>query len=132
VAHLGVGRLIAQSSYASLPPRSRDEARANASIARNLASYIEEFVEANTAMQQAASLTNLNGKPLIVLTADTGNAAGWQQKQDHMATLSTNSLHRVANATTHDSLVSDETDSAAASQAIRDVVASVQTSQPLR
>ena len=132
VAHLGVGRLIAQSSYASLPPRSRDEARANASIARNLASYIEEFVEANTAMQQAASLINLNGKPLIVLTADTGNTAGWEQKQDHMATLSTNSLHRVANATTHDSLVSDETDSAAASQAIRDVVASVRTSQPLR
>jgi pimeloyl-ACP methyl ester carboxylesterase len=132
VAHVGVGRLIAQASYASLPPRSRDEARANASTDRNLASYIEEFVEANRSMQQAAALTNLNGKPLIVLTADTGNAAGWQQKQEHMATLSTNSLHRVANATTHDSLVSDETDSAAASQAIRDVVASVRTSQPLR
>jgi pimeloyl-ACP methyl ester carboxylesterase len=27
VAHLGVGRLIAQFSYGSLPPRSRDEAR---------------------------------------------------------------------------------------------------------
>jgi hypothetical protein len=47
-----------------------------------------------------------------------------------MAKLSTNSLHRHA-AATHDSLVSDEADSAAASQAITDVVASVRTSRPL-
>ena len=45
VAHLGVGRLIAQFSYGTLPPRARDEARANASTARNLASFIEEYVE---------------------------------------------------------------------------------------
>jgi pimeloyl-ACP methyl ester carboxylesterase len=72
VAHLGAGQLIAQASYGSLPPHFRGEARANASTARYLRSYIEEFVEANTSMQQAASLTNLKGKPLIVLTADTG------------------------------------------------------------
>ncbi len=75
--------------------------------------------------------TDLNGKPPIVLTADTGNAAGWQQAQDRMATLSTNSSHRLATATTHESLLDDEADSAAASQAIHDVVASVRTSQPL-
>jgi pimeloyl-ACP methyl ester carboxylesterase len=131
VAHLGAGRQIAQASYGSLPPRYRDEARANASTARYLGSYIEEFVEGNTSMQQAASLTNLDGKPLIVLTADTGNAAGWQQAQDQMATLSTNCLHRVAKATTHESLLYDEADSAQASQAIRDVIAAVRTAQPL-
>jgi pimeloyl-ACP methyl ester carboxylesterase len=131
VAHLGAGRLIAQASYGSLPPHFRGEARANASTARYLGSFIEEFVEANTSMQQAASLTNLNDKPLIVLTADTGNAAGWQQAQDQMATLSTNSSHRVAKATTHESLLYDEADSAAASQAIHDLVASVRTSRPL-
>ena len=48
-----------------------------------------------------------------------------------MATLSTNSLHRVANATTHASLIGDETDAAAASQAIRDVIAAVRTTRPL-
>ena len=48
VAHLGAGRLIAQSSYGSLPPRSRDEARANASTARHLASFIEEFLPRRT------------------------------------------------------------------------------------
>jgi pimeloyl-ACP methyl ester carboxylesterase len=44
VAHLCAGRLIAQASYGNLPPRYRDEARANASTARHLRSYIEEFV----------------------------------------------------------------------------------------
>jgi hypothetical protein len=48
-----------------------------------------------------------------------------------MAALSTNSLHRVANATTHESLLDDETDSAAASQAIGDVVGAVRTARPL-
>jgi pimeloyl-ACP methyl ester carboxylesterase len=131
VAHLGAGRLIAQASYSSLPPHFRGEARANASTAGHLRSFIEEFVAANTSAQQAASLTNLDDKPLIVLTADTGNAAGWEQAQDRMATLSTNSSHRVAKATTHESLLYDEADSAAASQAIHDVVAAVRTSQPL-
>jgi hypothetical protein len=83
-------------------------------------------------MQEAAALTNLGGKPLIVLTADTGNAAGWEQTQEHIAGLSTNSRHRVALATTHDSMVSDEADSAAASQAIHDVLEAVRTGRPLR
>jgi pimeloyl-ACP methyl ester carboxylesterase len=131
VAHLGAGRLIAQASYSSLPPYFRGEARANASTARYLRSSIEEFVAANTSMQQAASLTTLDSKPLVVVTADTGNAPGWEQAQDRMATLSTNSSHRVAKATTHETLLYDEAHSAAASQAIRDVVASVRTSRPL-
>ena len=38
---------------------------------------------------------------------------------------------RTAEATTHDYLVSDQADSATASQAIRDVVAAVRTSRPL-
>jgi pimeloyl-ACP methyl ester carboxylesterase len=132
VAHLGVGRLIAQASYGTLPQRAQDEARANASTARHLASFLNEFLaEANTSMQEASSLTTLGGKPLIVVTADEGiTDSQWQSKQDHMATLSTNSLHRHANAT-HQSLLDDEADSAAASQAIRDVVSAVRTSRPL-
>jgi pimeloyl-ACP methyl ester carboxylesterase len=130
VAHLGVGRLIAQVSYGSLPPRSRDEARANSSTARHLASFIEESVEGSASVHQAASLTDLDGKPLIVLTADRNADDGWQSAQDHLATLSTNSLHRHVDAT-HASLLEDEADSAAASTAIHDVVASVRTSRPL-
>jgi pimeloyl-ACP methyl ester carboxylesterase len=130
LAHVGVGRLLAQSSYGTLPVEVRGGARANASTARNLRSYVEEFVEGGVSMQQAAALTDLDGKPLLVLTADIGQSPGWQEKQDHMATLSTNSLHRVTHAS-HDSLVADEEDSAAASQAVRDVVVAVRTSVPL-
>ena len=132
VAHLGVGRLIAQLSSGTLPPRAQAEADANASTARHLASFINEYLaEANTSMQQASSLTTLGSKPLIVVTADEGiTDSQWQSKQDHMATLSTNSLHRHANAT-HQSLLADEADSAAASQAIREVVNAVRNSRPL-
>ena len=129
--HLGAGRLLNPFSYTTLPPRSRDEARANSSTAGHLASFVEEYGVANTSMQQASALTSLDGKPLIVLTADEGsNDPQWQAKQEHMATLSTNSLHRHANAT-HASLLSDEADAAAASQAIHDVVIAVRTDRPL-
>src|SRR5215216_5658030 len=130
-AHLGVGRLLNPISYTTLPPRSRDEARANSSRASSVASFVAEYGVANTSMQQASALTSLNGKPLIVLTADEGITDDqWQSKQDHMATLSTNTLHRHANAT-HASLLEDEADAAVASKAIHDVVVAVRTSRPL-
>ena len=130
-AHVGAGRLLNPFSYTTLPPRSRDEARAKSSTATSLASSVEEYGVANVSMQQASALTSLNSKPLIVLTADEGNNdAEWQSKQDHMATLSTNSLHRHANAT-HASLLDDQADAAVASQAIHDVVVAVRTSRPL-
>jgi pimeloyl-ACP methyl ester carboxylesterase len=130
IAHVGAARVVAQLSYDSLPPRSRDEARANSSTARHLDSFIEEFLEGSASVQQAATLNDLRGKPLIVLTADRNADDEWQSKQENLATLSTNSLHRHVDAT-HASLLEDETDSAAASQAIHDVVAAVRTSQPL-
>jgi pimeloyl-ACP methyl ester carboxylesterase len=132
VAHLGVGRLIAQSMSGSLPPRAQAEADANASTAKHVRSFVTEYLaDADASMHEASSLTTLGSKPLIVVTADEGiTDSQWQSKQDHMATLSTNSLHRHANAT-HQSLLGEEADSAAASQAIRDVVEAVRTSRPL-
>ena len=130
-AHLGAGRLLNPFSYTTLPPRSRDEARATSSTAKHLASTIEEYAGASTAIHQASALTSLHGKPLIVLTADEGNTDDeWQSKQDHMATLSTNSLHRHASAT-HASLLADEADAAVASEAIRDIVTAIRSGRPL-
>jgi pimeloyl-ACP methyl ester carboxylesterase len=132
VAHFGIGRAIVQLLGGSLPPPSQAEANANASTARNVASTVKEYLaDANTSMQQASSLTTLGSKPLIVVTADEAQSdPEWQTKQDHLATLSTNSLHRHAKAT-HQSLLADEADSAAASQAIHDVVTVVRDSRPL-
>jgi hypothetical protein len=48
-----------------------------------------------------------------------------------MATLSTNSVHRVIDGATHTSLIMDEEDAAATTQAILDVVSSVRSAGPL-
>jgi hypothetical protein len=68
LAHLGAAHLIGDS-YDTLPPRSRNEARATVSTARCVGSYINEFRQGAMAMHQAAALDDLGSKPLIVLTA---------------------------------------------------------------
>jgi pimeloyl-ACP methyl ester carboxylesterase len=98
---------------------------------RDFGSFLQESFEGAASVHQASLMTNLTGKPLIVVTADTDHDPTWQPAQQRLTTLSTNSLQRIAHATTHQSLVDDETDSAAASKAIRDVVLSVRTSRPL-
>jgi pimeloyl-ACP methyl ester carboxylesterase len=129
LAHLGAAHLI-DDSYDSLPSRSRDEARASVSTARSVGSFLNEFFEGSAA-HQAALLVDIGSKPLIVLTAGRGHNASWLAAQDKLATLSTNSRHQIVTDATHASLVLDQTDAAAASQAIRDVVAAVRTSRPL-
>jgi pimeloyl-ACP methyl ester carboxylesterase len=131
VAHFGVARLYGQFSYGTLPPRSRDEARARSATASDIASFLNEFREGSMAVHQAASLVDFAGKPLIVVTAGREHDDAWLAAQDKLATLSTNSRHRIVADSTHASLVLDKTDATAASQAIRDVVASVRTSRPL-
>ena len=83
-------------------------------------------------MQEAASLRDFADKPLLVLSAGTGNAADWPQKQDRLAALSTNSVHRVVDDASHEALVGDETHASTTSQAILDVVSALGTGQPLQ
>jgi pimeloyl-ACP methyl ester carboxylesterase len=129
-AHLGTAHLL-PDAYDSLPARSRGEARATVSTARSVESYLNESREGAMSVHQAASLVDFAGKPLVVVTAGRGNDATWQAAQNKLATLSTNSRHRVVADATHASLVLDQTHSAAASQAIRDVVTAVRTKQSL-
>jgi pimeloyl-ACP methyl ester carboxylesterase len=130
-ARLGVARLSAQTDYGSLPPRSRAEARASAATAKDLRSAIEEYVQASAAIKQAAALHDFADKPLIVLTAVRGNDGAWFAAQKDMATLSTNSVNRVIDGATHISLIIDQKDSAATTQAILDVVSSVRSARPV-
>jgi pimeloyl-ACP methyl ester carboxylesterase len=130
-ARLGLGRLYGQVDYGSLPPRSRDEARARGATASNVRSTIDEYVQANASMQQAASLTDFADKPLVVLTAGVGSDATHLAAQNHLATLSTNSAHRIVDGATHEELVADEEHAAATTRAILDVVSSVRSPGPL-
>ena len=127
VAHLGAAHLIGDS-YDSLPPRSRNEARATVSTAHSVGS-INEFC--GIEVDAPSRITCRLCRPLIVVTAGREHDAASMAKQGKLATLSTNSRHDVVAEATHASLVLNETDAAAASQAIRDVVAAVRTSRPL-
>ena len=130
-ARLGVGRLYGAFDYGSLPPASRAEARASVAKAGQLGSTIDEYVAAPSSMAQAAALAEFDDKPLVVLTAGSGSAPGWAAKQTAMAALSTDSSRRVVDGATHPSLITDEADAAATSEAILDVVTSVRTGVPL-
>jgi pimeloyl-ACP methyl ester carboxylesterase len=130
-ARLGLARLYGQLDYGSLPPRSRDEVRASVATASNVRSTIDEYVQATASMEQAASLGDFADKPLIVLTAGSGSGATHSAAQNNLATLSTNSVHRVIDGATHQTLIADEEDSAATTQAILDVVSSVRSEGPL-
>ena len=78
-----------------------------------------------------ATLLALGARGGLVVTAGRGHDETWLAAQDKLATLSTNSQHRIVADATHASLVLDKTDAAAASQGIRDVVAAVRSSRPL-
>ncbi len=130
-ARLGLARLYAPAEARSLPPRSGNEVRANIATSSNLRSLIDEFLQGNASAEQAASLRDFADKPLVVLTAGIGSASDHLAAQDHLATLSTNTSHRVVGGATHDSLISDSQDAATTSQAILDVVSSVRSAEPL-
>jgi pimeloyl-ACP methyl ester carboxylesterase len=130
-ARLGLGRLYSHFAFGSLPPRYRDEVRANLATVSNLRSTIDEFVQANASGKQAASLGDFADKPLVVLTAGIGSDAIHSAAQNHLATLSTNSVHRVIDAASHQTLIANKEGAAASTQAILDVVSSVRRAGPL-
>lgn len=130
-ARLGLGRLYAQSAFASLPPQARDQVRVNLATASNLRSTLDEYIQAAASANQAASLGEFADKPLAVLTAGQGTSAAMAAAHVQPATLSTNSVHRVIDGAVHQTLIADKHDSAATTQAILDVVSSVRSVRPL-
>jgi pimeloyl-ACP methyl ester carboxylesterase len=131
LARLGVFRLFNQFTFDSLPAQTRDAERAVESTASLYRIYRDEFAELPMTLTEAAALTTIGDRPLIVVTAAKGAQAGWLPLQDKMAGLSTNSAHRVLPDTDHASLIDDRIGAAQASQAILDVVASVRSGTAL-
>jgi hypothetical protein len=76
-------------------------------------------------------LTDFGHKPLIVLTAGADTDATHDAAQNKLATLSTDSSHRVVKGASHPALIYDEQYAKATSRAILDVVSSVRKGQPL-
>jgi pimeloyl-ACP methyl ester carboxylesterase len=130
-ARLGVTRLYALVEADTLPPRFRDEVRANISTPRNLRSTIDEYVQATASVHQAAALRDFGDKPLAVLTAGVGSDAAHSAAQTHLAALSTNSVHRTIDAD-HEGLVATRDGAAATIRAILDVLRAARSGSPLR
>jgi pimeloyl-ACP methyl ester carboxylesterase len=130
-ARVGLARLYGNMAFGTLPPRSRNEVRASLATASNMRSGIDEFVQANASMEQAASLSDFADKPLVVLTAGSDNDAGWRVRQNRLTALSTNSVQRVVDGATHQALIADEEFAAVTTRAVLDVVSSVRNTGPL-
>ena len=91
----------------------------------------DEVIALPDALQQAQALTTLGSRPLVVVTAGSGQQAGWLAAQDRIVDLSTNHAHRVIPTATHDSVIVGD-DASTSAQAILDVVESVQTGSPVQ
>lgn len=91
----------------------------------------DEVVALPAALQQAQSLTDLGDRPLIVITAGSGQQTGWLDAQDRLPGLSLNSDHRILPAATHTSIITG-VDAEASSQAILDVVSSLRAGTAVR
>ncbi|MHA7208384.1 alpha/beta hydrolase [Arthrobacter sp. MDT1-65] len=99
--------------------------------ADHLRSAADEYLVAGSSVQQAAALRTFTDKPLVVLTAGSGTRPGWTESQDALATLSTDTLHRVVDGATHGSLIGDDQDAAETARGILDAVLAVRTGEPL-
>jgi pimeloyl-ACP methyl ester carboxylesterase len=130
-ARLGVVRLLSKLDPASpeLPPQQRAQIDALAPSTRGVTTYAPEFL-APTQTLRLGSPGSLGNKPLAVVTAGESEPS-WLKRQDKLATLSSNSIHRVVKGATHESLLYDRSDSQATSAAIVEVVASVRNDRPL-
>jgi pimeloyl-ACP methyl ester carboxylesterase len=128
-ARFGVVRLLSKFDPASpeLPPQQRAQTDALTPSTRQFTTSVLEFL----APTQTRRLGSLGNKPLAVVTAPKQAEPGWLEQQDKLATLSSNSKHRVVKGATHTSVVYDRSDSQATSAAIDEVVAAVRNEQPL-
>ena len=129
LTRLGVGRLAYQFQFGGLPAEARAEMRANSSTAGVVRAQHDEWSMMPTTLTEAQALTTLGNRPLMVVTASRGMQDGWMDLQDDLATLSTNSTHRVFPDATHAALLEDEAVAAKSSQAIHDLVMMVRQTE---
>jgi pimeloyl-ACP methyl ester carboxylesterase len=111
LARMGLARLVAD------PKDGKPTTQA--------AQFVRDVDAMPAAQNRAAKLTTLGDRPLVVLTAGAGSAAGWSAQQDDLATLSSNSVHRTVPGATHQSLIDGKRDAARSIRAIGDVVRAV-------
>jgi pimeloyl-ACP methyl ester carboxylesterase len=131
LARLGIVRLLSNldPAPAELPQQQRAQIDALTPSTREVSTYAGELL-APTQSRRLGSQGSLGNKPLAVVTAGKSEPS-WLELQDKLATLSSNSIHRVVKGATHTSLLYERSDSQATSAAIVEVVAAVRNDRPL-
>jgi pimeloyl-ACP methyl ester carboxylesterase len=89
--------------------------------------FVRDIAEMPAQLNRAAKLATLGDRPLAVITAGEGSAAGWADQQDDLATLSSKSVHHTVAGATHQSLVDDRSDAAQSNRGIREIVTAVRS-----
>lgn len=131
LARLGLARILPTSSWSSLAEPAASQVQAFAGSARGMRNMRDEQSMYPTVFEQAKALTSLDDKPLVVVTATESvqKDEEWFDLQAQLAALSTNSQHRVADAT-HAGLIDDQESVGMSVQAIVDVIHLVRTERP--
>lgn len=108
-ARLGIARVLPASTWSGLSAPEVSQVQAFAASPRGMRSMRDEQSMYRTVFDQAKALSSLGGKPLVVVTATESlqKTQGWSGLQERLAALSTNSRHRVADAT-HAGLIDDK------------------------
>jgi pimeloyl-ACP methyl ester carboxylesterase len=132
LANLGIVRLghLGESETFDLPGRQRQELTAFAATpeqASTVLAELEGFPATTDLLHAAPPLGDL---PLYVLTAGKEADTDWPALQDELATLSSNSVHRVV-AANHNTLLFGHDGAEAVGAAVRAVLDAVRTGQRL-
>ena len=132
LARLGIVRLLYKLFPAppDLPPQQRAQIDALGPSTRQVSTTALELRAGPQSATQARRLRSLGDKPLAVVSAGTQEPE-WLELQDGLATLSSNSVHRVVEGATHTSVLHDQGDSRATSAAILGVVEAVRNDRSL-
>jgi pimeloyl-ACP methyl ester carboxylesterase len=130
LSRLGLGQLVPGAS--TLPAADAATVNAMTSAPKSYRSQRDEVSMLHEVFAQAQALTTLGGRPLAVLTASATSTGtdGWDDAQDQLAALATNSVHRTIDST-HEGLLQDAGPAAESVRLISQVLASIRTGGPL-
>jgi pimeloyl-ACP methyl ester carboxylesterase len=117
-------------AHPDLPPQQRAQIEAFNSSTQHLVTTTKEFRATPETAAQVRSTGSLGDKLLAVITAGE-QSSEWLAMQDELAALSPNSIHRVVEGATHESLLYDRRDAQVSSAATLQVVEAVRTDRPL-
>jgi pimeloyl-ACP methyl ester carboxylesterase len=131
LTRLGVIRLTNfYPAHPDLPPQQRAQIAAFNSSTQQVSTTAKEFRATSETSAQVRGAGSLGETPLVVVSAGE-QPPSWLEMQDELATLSPNSIHRVVEGATHESLLYDKGDAQVTSAAIDQVVEAVRTDRLL-